>query len=142
MGPTSGQRLGARNRTAKASSRLPLQIRLTGQPLLPLILADKVAYFLTDTDSELCLRLNIPYRHVCYTLQEQILPEGSSPNQPGVFTTTSLAQGSWSGSVLLLKRSGIKTPLAGQSAAFVQEGIRGSGANLHWDLTRLAQRLG
>lgn len=41
---------GINSWAASDASRLPLQICFAGQPFLPLILADKVAYFLTATD--------------------------------------------------------------------------------------------
>jgi len=83
---------------------------------------------------ELCQRLNVPYRHVRYILEEHIVPAGiaEKPGR-GEHRDLSAAQAYWLGIVLLLKRSGIKTPLAGQIATFVQEGVRGIGVNLHWD---------
>src|SRR5436190_3591760 len=83
---------------------------------------------------ELCQRLNVPYRHARYVLEEGILPRGveESPGR-GEHRDLTSAQAFWLGIVLKLKQNGIKALLAGKIADFAHEGVRGIGSNLGWD---------
>jgi hypothetical protein len=83
---------------------------------------------------ELCRRLGVEYRHARYVLEEGILPAGAeeSPGR-GEHRDLTAAQAFWLGIVLLLKKNGIKTSLAGAIADFAHEGVRGIGMLLGWD---------
>src|SRR5262245_45198368 len=85
---------------------------------------------------ELCRRLDVPYRHARYVLEEGVLPRGVAEN-PGRGEHRQLdpAQAFWLGIVLMLKRSGVKTPLAGQIANFAREAVRSVAQSLNWEGT-------
>jgi hypothetical protein len=85
---------------------------------------------------ELCKRLKVPYRHARYVLEQAILPEGveEKPGR-GDHRQLSRAQAFWLGIVLMLKRSGVRAPLAGKIADFARDAVRGVTQNLNWDWT-------
>jgi hypothetical protein len=83
---------------------------------------------------ELCQRLNVPYRHARYALEEGILPSGVEENPGrGEHRDLTPAQSFWLGIVLMLKQNGLKTLLAGTIADFAEEGVRGVARTLNWD---------
>jgi hypothetical protein len=85
---------------------------------------------------EFCERLKVPYRHVRYVLEEDILPSGveKEPGR-GEHRDLTAAQAFWLGIVLMLKQNGIKAALAGKIADFAREAVRGISGNLNWDRT-------
>lgn len=83
---------------------------------------------------ELCQRLDVPYRHARYILEERILPPGVDINPGrGEHRQLDAAQAFWLGIVLKLKESGVKAALAGDIATFARNGIRGIAQRLSWD---------
>jgi hypothetical protein len=85
---------------------------------------------------ELCQRLSVPYRHARYALERGILPRGVAENPGrGDHRQLDAAQAFWLGIVLMLKQSGVKTPLAGQIADFAREAVRGVSQHLNWERT-------
>jgi hypothetical protein len=85
---------------------------------------------------ELCNRLHVPYRHARYVLEEGILPRGveESPGR-GEHRDLTSSQAFWMGVVLKLKKSGVKTPLAGKIADFARDAVRGVTQNANWEWT-------
>jgi hypothetical protein len=83
---------------------------------------------------ELCDRLGVPYRHARYVLEQGILPP-KVEEKPGRGEHRDLepAQAFWLGIVLLLKNSGIRTPLAGKIADFTRQALRGVTQNENWE---------
>jgi hypothetical protein len=83
---------------------------------------------------ELARRLNVPYRHVRYALEQGIVPAGveESPGR-GEHRELDPAQAFWLAIVLKLKESGINAPLAGKIADFARAGVQGIGTNLSWE---------
>src|SRR4051812_15436256 len=85
---------------------------------------------------ELCRRLDVPYRHARYVLEEGLLPEGVDPDpERGHHRQLTTAQAFWLGIVLKLKRSAVKAPLAARIADFTKETVRAVSQNLNWDST-------
>src|SRR3954452_17783240 len=83
---------------------------------------------------ELCRRLDVPYRHARYVLEEGILPEGvESEPERGHHRQLTPAQAFWLGIVLKLKQSAVKTPLAARIADFARLAVRSVSQNLAWD---------
>ena len=83
---------------------------------------------------ELCRRLDVPYRHARYVLEEGLLPEGVDPDpERGHHRQLTPAQAFWLGIVLKLKQSAVKTPLAAQIADFAKEAVRAVTQNLNWE---------
>jgi len=83
---------------------------------------------------ELCRRLDVPYRHARYVLEEGILPEGVEPQpERGHHRQLTPAQAFWLGIVLKLKQSAVKTPLAARIADFAKVMVRGVTQNLNWE---------
>lgn len=83
---------------------------------------------------ELCRRLDVPYRHARYVLEEGILPEGVDPDpERGHHRQLTPAQAFWLGIVLKLKQSAVKTPLAARIADFAKEAVRAVTQNLSWE---------
>jgi hypothetical protein len=82
---------------------------------------------------ELCQRLSVPYRHARYVLEQRILPRGVE-EKPGRGDHRQLdpAQAFWLGIVLMLKQSGVKTPMAGEIADFARQTVREVTQNLNW----------
>ena len=83
---------------------------------------------------ELSTRLKVPYRHARYALEQGILPAGVE-EKPGRGDHRQLApaQAFWLGIVLMLKQSGVQTPLAGKIADFAREAVRTVTQNLNWE---------
>ena len=85
---------------------------------------------------ELCRRLDVPYRHARYVLEEGILPEGvESEPERGHHRQLTPAQAFWLGIVLKLKQSAVKAPLAARIADFAKEAVRAVTQNLNWEST-------
>ena len=84
--------------------------------------------------AEFCRRIDVPYRHARYVLEQGILPDGVA-DQPGRGEHRDLdpAQAFWLAIVLKLKASGVQAPVAGQVADFVREGVQGIARQLSWD---------
>src|SRR4051794_28808773 len=83
---------------------------------------------------ELCRRLDVPYRHARYVLEEGLLPEGVEPDpERGHHRQLTPAQAFWLGIVLKLKQSAVKTPLAARIADFAKEAVRAVTQNLNWE---------
>lgn len=84
--------------------------------------------------AELARRLDVPYRHVRYVLEQGILPKGVSENPGrGEHRVLSSQQAFWLAMVLVLKENGINAPLAGEIARHAQRAIPGAAANASWD---------
>ena len=85
---------------------------------------------------ELCTRLKVPYRHARYVLEQGILPAGVE-EKPGRGDHRQLApaQAFWLGIVLMLKQSGVQTPMAGKIADFARDAVRSVTQNLNWEFT-------
>ena len=84
---------------------------------------------------ELCSRLNVPYRHLRYILEQGILPKGvdADPGQ-GEHRDIEPQQAFLIGIVIYLKQNGIRTPLAGKIADYAIEAVRWAvGYGLGWD---------
>lgn len=83
---------------------------------------------------ELAKRLDVPYRHLRYLLEEGFLPTGvdKTPGR-GEHRELTPSQTFWLGFVLALKGFGIKTPRAAQIADLADRGVRGIARNLNWD---------
>jgi hypothetical protein len=91
---------------------------------------------------DLCRRLDVPYRHARYVLEEGILPEGVEPSpERGHHRQLTLAQAFWLGITLKLKQSGVRAPLAGQLTDLAIAALRSvcQNRNLDW---RFAPHLG
>src|SRR4051812_7541976 len=85
---------------------------------------------------ELSRRLDPPYRHARYVLEEGLLPEGVQPDpERGHHRQLTPAQAFWLGIVLKLKQSAVKAPLAAQIADFAKEAVRAVTQNLNWERT-------
>src|SRR3954452_11579743 len=85
---------------------------------------------------ELCRRLDVPYRHARYVLEEGILPEGvESEPERGHHRQLTPAQAFWLGIVLKLKQSAVRTPLAARIADFAKEAVRAATQDLNWEFT-------
>jgi len=70
---------------------------------------------------DLCRRLHVPYRHVRYVLEENLLPLGvDSDPARGHHRELTPAQAFWLGIVLRLKASGVAAPRAAHIAAVTQ----------------------
>jgi len=83
---------------------------------------------------ELCTRLDVPYRHARYALEEGILPKDAAAGPGrGEHRDLDFAQAFWLGIVLKLKSSGVKTPMAGQIADYAREAVPTMARNLGWD---------
>jgi len=83
---------------------------------------------------ELCTRLDVPYRHVRYVMEQGILPAGVDPSPDrGHHRLLDGSQAFWLGIVLKLKASGVRTPLAGKIASYAAESVRTISQNLNWD---------
>lgn len=83
---------------------------------------------------ELCRRLDVPYRHARYVLEEGLLPEGVEPDpERGHHRQLTPAQAFWLGIVLKLKQSAVRTPLAARIADFAKEAVRGVTQNANWE---------
>lgn len=84
--------------------------------------------------AEFCRRIDVPYRHARYVLEQGILPAGVA-DQPGRGEHRDLdpTQAFWLAVVLKLKASGVQAPVAGQVADFVREGVQGITRQLNWD---------
>jgi hypothetical protein len=81
---------------------------------------------------ELCRRLDVPYRHARYVLEEGILPTGVAPEpQRGHHRQLTPAQAFWLGIVLKLKQSAIRTPLAAKIADEAKNALRGVARELN-----------
>jgi hypothetical protein len=82
----------------------------------------------------LCERLDVPYRHVRYVLEQGILPQGVEPKPDrGHHRLLSAGQAFWLGIVLKLKQSGVTAGLAGRIAEQVRLQHRGLAQNLGYD---------
>lgn len=83
---------------------------------------------------ELCERLGIEYRHARYVLEEAMLPEGvdAAPDR-GNHRQLDSGQAFWLGIVLMLKRSGFRTPLAATVANAVKDAVRRLGSSIAWE---------
>src|SRR6185436_545202 len=85
---------------------------------------------------ELCRRLDVPYRHARYVLEEGILPEGVAPDpERGHHRQLAPAQAFWLAIVLKLKQSAVQAPLAARIADFAKQAVRGVTRNLNWEPT-------
>src|SRR4051812_48044479 len=85
---------------------------------------------------ELSRRLDPPYRHARYVLEEGLLPEGVDPEPDrGHHRQLTPAQAFWLGMVLKLKQSAVKTPLAARIADFAKRAVRGVTQNANWEFT-------
>ena len=83
---------------------------------------------------ELCRRLDVPYRHARYVLEEGLLPEGVEPDPDrGHHRQLTPAQAFWLGIVLKLKQSAVRTPLAARIADFAKRAVRGVTQNANWE---------
>lgn len=84
--------------------------------------------------AELARRLAVPYRDVRYALEQGILPPGVKA-RPGRGEHRDLTdeQAYWLAIVLVLKRNGVRTPLAGEIATFTREAVRYYTQNLGWE---------
>jgi hypothetical protein len=84
--------------------------------------------------AELCKRLDIPYRHARYVLEEGIVPRGVDPSPDrGNHRQLTPSQAFWLGIVLNLKESGVRSTLAAQIADFANEAMRGMTQRMNWD---------
>src|SRR4051812_21388691 len=83
---------------------------------------------------ELSRRLDPPYRHARYVLEEGILPDGVEPDpERGHHRQLTPAQAFWLGIVLKLKQSAVRAPLAARIADFAKEAVRTVTQNLNWE---------
>jgi len=83
---------------------------------------------------ELCRRLDVPYRHARYVLEEGLLPEGVDAGpERGHHRQLAPAQAFWLGIVLKLKQSAVRAPLAARIADFAKEAVRAVTQNLNWE---------
>ena len=81
--------------------------------------------------AELAERLQVSYRDVRYVLEQGILPRGvvKSPGR-GEHRDLSNEQAFWLAIVLLLKRIGLQTPIAGEIADLTRDSVRWFTQNL------------
>jgi hypothetical protein len=84
--------------------------------------------------SELSERLGVGYRDVRYVMEQGVLPAGvdESPGR-GEHRDLTPAQAFWLAIVLVLKRSGVKVPVAGRVADFARRAVKGVARNLNWE---------
>jgi DNA-binding transcriptional MerR regulator len=83
---------------------------------------------------ELVKRIDVPYRHARYVLEEGMLPAGADEN-PGRGGHRQLEpkQAFWLALLLILKANGMRTRLAQQIADDLRIEVRVIAANLGWD---------
>ncbi len=83
---------------------------------------------------DICRALGIRDRYARYVLERGFVPKGvcEAPGS-GEHREFSPYQAFWLGMVLMLKESGLKTPLAARIADYAEGSVRTAAQNLGWD---------
>lgn len=85
---------------------------------------------------ELARKIDVPYRHARYVLEQGLLPSGVDEN-PGRGEHRQLGpkQAFWLALLLILKANGLRAPLAAQIAEHLRINVRSIAGNMNWDCT-------